>query len=221
MMKNTSKWMFTALALAAASAATAQSAGTWSARAGFTTITPQVTSGDLTAPSFAGTKSDVLSATQVSGGINYMVTDNFSIDVPMGLPFKHDIVGAGAIKGVGKLGDVQSLPITAWGQYHFLAPTAQFRPYVGVGVVYAKFFKAKGTAVLSSLTGGSPTTLSVESKAAGAIQLGGTYAVNDKWFIDASVSKSWLKHRTTLSTGQTIDIAQDPLGFCFAIGRKF
>ncbi len=221
MIKNANKWMFTALALAAASVAHAQSAGTWSARAGFTTLTPQVTSGDLTAPSFPGTKSDVLSATQVSGGVSYMLTDNVSIDVPLGLPFKHDIMGDGAIKGVGKLGDVQALPITVWGQYRFMAPTAQFRPYVGAGLVYAKFFKAKGTAVLSSLTGGNPTTLSVESKAAMAVQLGGTYAVNDKWFVDASVSKTWLKNRTTLSTGQTIDVAQDPMGLCFAIGRKF
>ncbi len=221
MMKNTSKWMFTALALAAASMAQAQSAGTWSARAGFTTLTPQVTSGDLTAPSFPGTKTDVLSATQVSGGLSYMLTDNLSVDVPFGLSFKHDIVGAGAIKGVGKLGEVQALPMTVWGQYRFMAPSAQFRPYVGAGLVYAKFFKAKGTAVLSSLTGGNPTTLTVESKAAMAVQLGGSYAVNDKWFVDASVSKTWLKNRTTLSTGQTIDVALDPLGLCLAVGRKF
>ena len=36
------------------------------------------------------------------GGITYYWTDNISIDLPISAPFKHDIVGAGAIDGVGK-----------------------------------------------------------------------------------------------------------------------
>ena len=73
---------FSALALLA-SVASAQSAGTWLGRLGMTTIAPQVSSGDMSAPSFPGTKSDVSSASQVSGGVTYMYTDNFSVDVPL------------------------------------------------------------------------------------------------------------------------------------------
>lgn len=221
MIKHEIKWIAAAVALTLSGAASAQTAGTWMGRVGFSTITPQVTSGDLTAPSFAGTKSDVLSATQLSGGISYMLTDSVALDLPLSLPFKHDIVGDGAIKGVGKLGDVQALPVTLFVQYRFMAPTNNLRPYVGIGPTYAKFYKAKGTAVLSGLTGGNPTSLSIESKMTYSVQLGATYAVNNKWFVDAMVAKTPLKNRTTLSTGQTIDVQQDPMCFGVQVGYKF
>ena len=87
------------LALAATLSCTgamAQTAGTWMARAGVVTISPQVNSGTLTAPDFkGGTKADVLSDTTLGGGITYMLTDNVSVDVPLALPFKHKLVGDG------------------------------------------------------------------------------------------------------------------------------
>src|SRR5438477_8968120 len=108
-----------ALAAAAllATGAQAQSAGSILVRVGATQITPHVKSGDLTAPSLPGTQADIKSASQLSGGITYMVTDNIAVDVPLALPFTHDIVGAGAISGVGKIGEVRALPITVLGQY--------------------------------------------------------------------------------------------------------
>lgn len=221
MMKHNKKWIAAASLLALGGVASAQTAGTWMLRAGVATIAPQVSSGDLTAPSFAGTKVDVLSATQIGGGVTYMLTNNIAIDVPLALPFKHDIVGDGAIKGVGKLGETQALPITVFAQYRFLDANAKFRPYAGIGLTYAKFFKEKGTATLSALTGGHPTTLSIQSKAALTPQLGATYALNDKWFVDAFVSKTFLKNRTTLSTGQTIDVKLDPLSYGVHVGYKF
>ena len=58
-------WAGAALAtLALAGAAQAQVAGTWSVRLGATHISPQVKSGDLSAPSFPGTKVDVGSASR-------------------------------------------------------------------------------------------------------------------------------------------------------------
>ena len=75
----------------------AQSAGSIVVYAGAAQISPHVESGDLTAPSLAGTKIDVKKATSFVGGITYYWTDNISIDLPISAPFKHDIVGAGAI----------------------------------------------------------------------------------------------------------------------------
>ena len=59
----------TALALTLSGGAKAQTAGSWLVRAGATQIAPQVTSGDLSAPSFTGTKVDVHADTQLAGGI--------------------------------------------------------------------------------------------------------------------------------------------------------
>jgi len=133
-MKNTQflHWMGAALVCALGTTAQAQSAGSWLVRGGLTHIAPQVSSGDLSAPSFAGTKVDVEADTQLSGGVSYMLTDHWVVDVPLALPFKHDTVGAGAIAGVGKLGEVKALPITVALQYRFQQADAQWRPYLGL-----------------------------------------------------------------------------------------
>ncbi len=213
---------FSALALVA-SVASAQSAGTWLGRLGMTTIAPQVSSGDMSAPSFPGTKSDVSSASQVSGGITYMYTDNFSVDVPLALPFTHKLIGAGALAGAGQIGEVQALPLTVFFQYRFLEANSQFRPYLGLGATYAYFFNEKGGAALTAMTnpGGPTTTIKVDSKFTVTPQIGLTYAINDKLFVDVFYSKSMLQTRNTFSTGQTLDITLDPASYGFTIGTKF
>ncbi len=221
MKKFSKKWIAAAALLGLGGVASAQSAGSWMLRAGVTSIAPQVSSGDLSPVSWAGTRVDINSATQLGGGVTYMYTDHLAVDVPLALPFTHDIMGDGAIKGVGKIGETKALPITVFAQYRFMDANAKFRPYVGLGATYAKFFKAKGTATLSALTGGSPTSLSIESKLAPSFEGGVAMPLNDKWFVDLFVSKTLLKNRTTLSTGQTIDVTLDPLSYGLAVGYKF
>lgn len=213
-----------AAACAAVGAAQAQSAGAWLVRAGAMNIAPDVKSGDLSAPAFAGTKADVKSASQVGGGITYMLTDNWSVDLPLALPFKHELVGDGAIAGVGKIGEVKALPASLFGQYRFGAPSAQLRPYAGLGITYAKFFKERSTAALTALTGGTPanpTTLKVESKLTASVQLGATLALKDRWSLDAAVVYTPLKTRATLSTGQTLDMTLNPTALSLGVAYRF
>lgn len=215
---------FVVLALLAGASAQAQSAGNWLVRAGVTHIAPDVTSGDLSAPSLAGSKSDVGSSTRLGGGVTYMVTDHFSVDLPLALPFKHELSGDGAIAGVGKIGEVKAFPMTLLAQYRLGEANARFRPYVGVGPTYTRFFKERSTATLSALTGGTPaqpTTLSVQSKLALTLQVGLSVALNDTWFVDAMVTRTFLKTRTTLSTGQTQDIRLDPTSVSLGVGMRF
>ncbi len=213
-----------ALGLGLVGVATAQTAGTLLVRAGITQIRPDVTSGDLTAPSFVGTKADIESSTKPTAGLTYMVSDSFSLDLPLALGFRHDIVGDGAIAGVGKIGEVKALPITLLAQYRFGRPGSFVRPYLGIGPTYAKFYKARSTAVLTGLTGGTPTTpttLSVESKWTASFQAGVSWMVTPSIFVDATVLKTPLKTRTTLSTGQTLDAKLDPMSVQLAVGWKF
>jgi outer membrane protein len=219
-MKTKLRYMIAALAFAAG-AAQAQQAGTWLARVGVTRISPDVSSGNLTAPSLPGTQADIRADTQLSGGFAYMVTDHWAVDLPLALPFTHEIVGAGAIAGAGKLGEVKALPVTLFGQYRFGAPAAKFRPYVGAGPTFVKFYHERSTATLSALTAGSPTTLSVQSKLALTIEAGATFALNERWLLNALVAKTFLKTRTTLSTGQTLDIRSDPLTLTASLVYRF
>ena len=223
-MKNSVRIIAAAAALAACGLASAQSAGSWLARVGVTHLAPDVSSGNLSAPSFPNTKVDSKSDTQLGGGITYMLTDNLAVDVPLATPFKHDLVGDGAIAGVGKLGSTKAIPATLMMQYRFNEANAAFRPYVGLGVTYAYFYDEKTTATLNGLTGGTlanPTTAKVDNKFGALAQLGFVYNFNERWFVDASYSKSFLKTKIHLSSGQSINVKLDPNVFALAVGYRF
>ncbi len=199
-------------------------AGKLGVRLGVTRIAPDVTSGDLSAPAFAGTKADIRADTQITGGLSWAINDNITLDLPLAAGFTHEIVGDGAIAGVGKIGEVKALPITLLAQYRFFGASAPLRPYLGIGPTYAKFYKARSTAALTALTGGTPanpTTLEVESKLALTAQIGATWQLAPRWSLDATVLKTKLKTRTTLSTGQTLDATLDPWSYCVAVGYRF
>jgi hypothetical protein len=60
-------------ALTLGTTAQAQSQGSWLVRGGITQLAPQVTSGNLSAPSLTGVQSGVSNSTQLSGGITNML----------------------------------------------------------------------------------------------------------------------------------------------------
>jgi outer membrane protein len=215
------------LALAAlvigSSTAFAQSAGTWMVKLGANQIAPQVTSDDLSAPSLPNSKVDVKSNTTAILTAAYMLTDNVSIEFFAGLPYKHDVVGDGALSGVGKLGTIKQVSPTLFAQYRFLEASAPLRPYVGAGLTYAHFYGEEGSGTLTALTnpGGPPTTMSVDSAFGTSFQLGLTYQFNEHWFVDGSVIKTYLKTTTSLSTGQSIDTKLDPISTNLSVGYRF
>jgi outer membrane protein len=217
------KLLAVAATMAAASGASAQSAGQWTAKVGINKITPKVESGDVSAPALPHSQADVESDTRPILTFGYGITDNISAELCLGVPYKHNIVGAGSIAGTGKLGSVEALPPTALVQYRFFEPSAMFRPYVGAGITYAYFQKATGSGQLTAVTnpGGPPTTFKIDNKVAGAVQLGVTVNVNEKWFVDAAFIKTFLKTRVNFSTGQTQDMTLDPQAVSIGIGYKF
>lgn len=217
------KLMALGMAMAAASGASAQSAGQWTAKVGINKITPHVESGDVSAPALPGSKADVSSDTQPVLVFGYGITDNISAELDLGLPYKHDFNGAGAIAGTGKLGSVQALPPTAFIQYRFFQPSAMFRPYVGAGLTYAYFQKATGSGQLTAVTnpGGPPTTFKVDNKLVGTMQIGLAININERWYADVALAKSWLKTKVNFSTGQTQDMTLDPQAASIGIGYKF
>lgn len=210
--------------LAGPVAVQAQSAGAIIGRVSVTQIAPDVTSGDLSAPSFTHTQVDVKADTQPTAGLTWMWTDNIAIDLPLALGFKHDIVGAGAIAGVGKIGETKALPVTLLAQYRFGEPGSTVRPYAGLGPVYAKFYKERTTAALTGLTGGTaadPTTMHIDSRFGMAVQLGLSVALAPRWGLDAAMLKTKLKTKATLSSGQTIDVKLDPMVYTVGVTYQF
>ena len=195
-----------------------------SLRVGATQIRPDLSSGDLSAPSFPDTQISSKSATSLAGGINYAFTEHWAIDLPMGLPFKHEIDGAGAIAGTGKLGTIKAVPATLLIQYRLMTADQQWQPYIGVGGTYARFYDGKGTAALSGITGGTPsnpTSLSQDNASSIATQIGMSVAVTKHWFLDFNAIYAPLKTTGHLTTGQSIPLTLNSTAASLSVGYHF
>jgi outer membrane protein len=201
----------------------AQSQGDFLFRIGQMTIKPQVNSGEMTAPSVPNVKMDVGGSTTLGGGIGYMLTDHWALDVPLAVPFKHHIYGAGAISGSGEIGTTKVVPATLFAQYHFYEPTATWRPYVGLGLTYAKFIQETGNGTLTALTnpGSTPTTMDIGDKFGYTLQAGMTYSLTSKVYLELMVGQTFLKAKTKLSTGQTLDAQLNPWIAGWYVGYRY
>ncbi len=212
-----------AATLGATMPALAQSQGDILIRFGVIDVTPKVQSGALSAPTLPNTRIDVTGDTVIGGGVTYMLTDHWSVDLPLALPLRNRIKGADAIGSSGEIGYTQTLPATLFGQYRFMAPTSKWRPYVGLGLTYASFYGETGNNTLTGLTnpGGSPTGLRIKDKFALTAQAGLSYAFSPKGFVEFMAAKTKLKTRSTLSTGQTIDVTLDPVTLGLYVGFRY
>jgi outer membrane protein len=213
-----------ALLAMAAVGAQAQTAGTWFGGIGATRIAPNTKSGTLSPPSAPGTMVDVGPDTQPTLFVGRMLTDNWSVEVPIGFGFKHTITGSGAIGGVGTIGTVKALPVSVFAQYRFMEPGARFRPYVMLGLTYAYFYDEQGSAALNGVNPINPpggTALSVDSRWGIAPGLGVTAMINDRWFVDLQYARSFLRTTTTLSSGQSISTRLNPDVYRIAVGMRF
>ncbi len=226
-MNNNKSIVHAAAALALAASALpvhAQSAGTWMVGGGVTRIAPNTSSDALSPPSAPNTMVDIGADTQLTLSVGRMITDHWSVEVPIGLGFKHSINGTGGIAGVGQIGTVKALPVSVFAQYRFLEPSARIRPYVMLGLTYAKFFGERGSATLNALNPANPpggTGLSVESRFALTPGLGVTAMINDRWFVDLQYARSLLRTTTTLSSGQTIGTRLNPDAYKIGVGMLF
>lgn len=220
---NVVKLLVAAGALAAAGSAAAQAKGQWAVSVGAAQITPHVESGAITAPALPNSLGDVGKDTEPVIVVNYGITDNITGEFTFATPYKHSLYGAGAIAGTGELGTVQALPPTAFVQYRFFQPTSAFRPYVGLGVTYAYFYKETGSFRMTALTnpGGPPTTFSIDNKLTMSGQVGAVWNFNQKWFLNAALVKTRLRTDVHFSTHQGQHMKLDPNSTVLTLGYKF
>ena len=210
-------------ALCGAGAAQAQVAGQVMVKLGWNKIMPKVRSSELSAPSLPGSTIDIKSASALFFTATYMITDDISVEALGGLPYKHDIIGTGSVQGVGKIGSIHQISPTVLLQYRFLSADSPFRPYVGAGPTFAKFYGSKGSAALTAVTnpGGSPTTIGGDTEWGGTTEVGLNYKIDKHWFVDAAVLKTFINTKAQLSTGQTTKARLNPVAINASIGYTF
>jgi outer membrane protein len=140
---------------------------------------------------------------------SYFFTENIAAELILSTR-SHTVSVGGA-----DIGKVSHLPPTLTLQYHFM-PKETFRPYVGAGINYTRFYD------VSLALGATPLTVDQNSWG-GALQIGFDYALDKKWFLNFDVKKIWIK--TDVKNGITgafiSDLTIDPLVVGIGVGMKF
>lgn len=130
----------------------------------------------------------------------YFFTKNIAAELILGTS-KHEVVAVNTALGNVDLGRVMLLPPTLNLQYHFY-PTANLKPYAGVGINYTIFYdegagKGRNAAV---------TKVDYENKIGYAFQLGFDYKINDRLYWNVDVKKMYLKTDVDISTNLGVDV---------------
>ena len=175
--------------------------GDWLARARLIQLRPAVSS-------TIGTL-DVTNEVAPELDFSYFFTENLAAELILGTK-AHTVKNSGA-----DLGKVSHLPPTLTLQYHFM-PKETFRPYVGAGLNYTRFYDV-GLAL-----GATPLTVDKNSWG-GALQVGFDYALDMKWFLNFDVKKIYIK--TDVKNGTTgafvSQLKIDPVVVGVGVGLKF
>ncbi len=199
-MNNAMKLAVTGAVMAMALPAQADQ-GDWLARARILDIRPSVSSSIGT----LGVSNEVTPEVDFS----YFFTDNIATELILATQ-RHTVTVGGA-----SVGNVSHLPPTLTLQYHFM-PKETFRPYVGAGLNYTRFYNA------SLALGATPLTVDKNSWG-GAVQAGFDYALDKKWFLNFDVKKIWISTNVNngLTGAQISSLKIDPVIIGVGVGMKF
>jgi outer membrane protein len=138
--------------------------------------------------------------------LSWFFTPNIAVELILATQ-RHTVTNSGA-----NVGTVRHLPPTLLLQYHF-NPTSNFKPYVGVGVNYTRFYDV-------DLANGALTV--DRSSTGGAIQAGVDYRLSGNWYLNVDVKKIWIDTDVKTAAGAFVSSLKiDPVVVGVGIGYKF
>lgn len=175
-----------------------------------------------------GAKSDLKAKadndTQLGLNFQYMITDNFAIELLGATPFSHKLkLSGGNSTGLAgaHLGKIKHLPPTLSALWYPLDSSYELQPYIGLGVNYTFFFdeKLSGDAKKAGFHG-----LDLDNSWGWAAHVGADYSLDENWLINAQVRYIDIetKAKTHLAnTKVTAKYDLDPWVVMFGVGYKF
>lgn len=189
---------------------TAVEKGDWLVRFGAVNVSPNDSSTGLSLIGPTATVG-VDGNSQVFANLSYMIKENVALELLAATPFSHDIVGTGALSGLGKVGETKQLPPTFSIQYHF-KPKASVRPYVGAGINYTIFFSEKATNTI--------TSLKLDDSLGLAVQVGVDVDITKDWFFNADIRYINIETTATTDLG-TSEVKINPTVISLGVGTRF
>lgn len=161
----------------------------------------------------AGADADVSTRFIPSLTLSYFFTKNIAAELYCCFA-KLEAEGKGILAGAD-LGDFWVFPPIVTLQYHF-DPMGGFKPYVGAGVQYIKFF-GEGNA-----TGLGGAQIQLDDAWGFALQAGVDVELGQGWYLNADVKKVWLDTEASWQgTAITADVDVDPLIISANLGYRF
>ena len=159
---------------------------------------------------------DVGKSTVPELDFTYMFTNNIGAELILGTA-KHTVTASVTGNDRTTLGDTYILPPTLTLQYHFAPQSTTFRPYVGAGLNYTRFYKTSMPGVTIDKNSFGP-----------ALQIGADIPVSKDFFVNVDVKKLWVETKVTsdgiLGTPVGTDLGKlkiDPWVFGVGVGMKF
>lgn len=192
-------WTMALLLIGLAGGAAQAAQGDWLGRARVININPDASSSALNL--------DVDTRTTLELDFTRFLTNKLALELILATQ-KHEVTAGGV-----PVGTVKHLPPTLMLQYHF-TPDGGFRPYVGAGINYTRFYDV-------NLGGG---TLTVNSSSwGGALQAGFDIPLNRTFFLNLDVKKIWIDTDVkVVATGATAaNLKINPVIFGVGVGMKF
>lgn len=172
--------------------------GDWLVRARIVDIKPDASSSALNL--------DVNSKITPELDFSYFATNNIALELILATR-KHDVTSNGA-----NIGTVKHLPPTVTVQYHFM-PDQKFRPYLGAGVNYTRFYDV-------NLLNGA---VKLEKSSWGpAVQAGADIEISKRFFVNVDVKKIWMDTDVKSAAGATLaNLKINPWVYGIGVGMKF
>jgi len=137
--------------------------------------------------------------------ISYFVTPNWSAELILTYPQKHDVALAGTT-----IGSFKELPPTLTAQYHF-APDAKVNPYLGAGINYTRISDQN-----------LPLGLTLDNNSVGlALQAGVDFKLDKNWSLNLDIKKFQLRSDVSVAGVKISSVKVDPLLVGVGVGYRF
>jgi outer membrane protein len=161
-----------------------------------------------------GADLEVQDATTLFLSYEYRFTPNWGVELAAGIPPTHDTKATGSIAFLGKVSSVKQLAPTLFVNYHFGDDSAAWRPFVGLGVNYTRFYDAKSE---------YNQNIELSDSVGLAAQAGVSYALTPQVSINGAVGVAKVKSDlvATGTTVQTTTIDFRPVVYTLSVGYKF
>lgn len=138
--------------------------------------------------------------------ITYFFSQNFSAELVLTYPQKHDVLLDG-----NKIGTFKHLPPTLLAQYRFDTGSA-ITPYIGAGINYTNISS------VNLLNGGA----NLEHKSWGpALQAGADFKIDRNWSFNVDVKKIQIRSDVFIGGAKASAVKVDPVLFGVGVGYRF